>query len=474
LGSGQGAGQQGEVRRVRFEAEEIDFYPEGWVARNIRITNDPFSPPELEVRAEEAVLNRISPLQDELLLENPRLVLDQGLQLPILRDRIVIDRRERQPAILTFGFDEGDRGGFFIERDFEFFASDRFRLVLTPQFYAQRAFDEGFGDPSTFGFIAQVDGAINPRTSLTGRAELTTLDPEDIEDELRASTRLRHNFPTGLGTHTLALEYSYRDRLFNGSLGFQDVRQSLGAVVTSPFIPLGDTGIGLSYQAGAQYITADTDQLDLLDPIRTNNRVSLGRFQTSAALSRGFPLWRGEPLPATPDEGLRYTPQPIVPYLSIFTGVLGVATGYTNGDTQNSLTGTVGLQGQFGHFSRNFFDYTAFSVAYSDALVSGQSPFFFDRLVDQRTLSLGITQQIYGPIRFGFQTAVNLDTDTQISTDYILEYSRRTHGVVVRYNPEQEIGSISLRISDFNWDGTPEPFGGSGVAEVESGVIRSP
>jgi len=65
--------------------------------------------------------------------------------------------------------------------------------------------------------------------------------------------------------HTLALEYSYRDRLFNGSLGFQTVQSSLGGVNLSRH-SLGKTGINLSYQAGAQYINAETDRKTYWNP----------------------------------------------------------------------------------------------------------------------------------------------------------------------------------------------------------------
>jgi hypothetical protein len=255
-------------------------------------------------------------------------------------------------------------------------------------------------------------------------------------------------------------------------LGYQDVQRSLGAFLISPVVPLGDRGISLSYQAGAQFVTANSDRLDLLDANRTNNRISLGRAEASAALNKGFTLWQGKPLPPTATEGLRYTPAPVVPYLQLFTGVRGVANGYTSGDSQTTLTGTVGLQGQVGHFSRRYFDYTGFNLSYSQSAIGGQSPFLFDRVVDDKVLSGGILQQIYGPIRFGFQTAINLDTGNEISTDYILEYSRRTYGVTLRYNPVLAIGSLGLRISDFNWSGGAEPFGGSGIRPVEGGVVR--
>jgi hypothetical protein len=234
-------------------------------------------------------------------------------------------------------------------------------------------------------------------------------------------------------------------------------------------IPLGNTGINLTYQAGAQYINADTDRLDLLEPNRTNNRISLGRYQGSVSLGKGFLLWQGQALPPTPTEGLRYTPTPVVPYLSVNTSVTGVASAYSNGDTQQSLSGTIGLVGQLGHFSRPYLDYTGFNIGYTQVALGNKSPFLFDRVADTKVLSAGITQQVYGPFRVGFQTYINLDTGKEISTDYLLEYSRRTYNILLRFNPVQQLGSISLRINDFNWTGNPQPFDGSNVIQ---GVTR--
>jgi hypothetical protein len=96
----------------------------------------------------------------------------------------------------------------------------------------------------------------------------------------------------------------------------------------------------------------------------------------------------------------------------------------------------------------------------------------FDRIADRSILSGGILQQIYGPFRFGFQTSFNLETGREISTDYILEYSRRTYNIELRYNPVLQLGSISFRINDFNWTGNPGTFDGSEVRPVVEGVTR--
>jgi len=467
----------GQVRRLRFEAKQVNIYPEGWQARNVRITNDPFSPPELELRADTVTLTRETPDRDRIKTTGQRLVFDQGLSIPIPKDEQVIDRRQREvtPGLVNFGYDQEDRGGVYAERNFKLIDSERLQASITPQFFVQQAvFDNGGNifDPELFGLKTRVNATLGPRTSVIGSAVFTSLNPTDFENKLRASLRLRSAIGSLERPYGVTLEYSYRDRLYNGSLGYQTVQSSVGGIITSPVIPIGDTGINLSYQAGAQYISADTDRIELLDPIRENNRISLGRLQGSAALSRGFLLWQGTPLPATATAGLRYTPTPVVPYLQLFAGLRGDTNHYSNGDQQSLLTGTIGLQGQIGNFSRPFLDYTGFNVSYSQGIRSGASPFLFDRAADTSVLSAGISQQIYGPFRLGLQTFLNLGTGEQISTDYFLEYTRRTYGITLRYNPVLELGSISLRISDFNWVGGTDPFSDE-VQPTVGGVRRN-
>lgn len=461
----------GTVRRLRFQAEQIAFYPEGWQARNVRITNDPFSPPELELQAAQAELRRLSPLRDEVVASRPRLVFDQGFSLPLLRNRVVLDRNPRPAPTFRLGIDADDRGGVFIERDVPVIPQGPVQFTVTPQFFVQRAIQDRNNIGDLFGLRTKLTAPLGPRTGLRGEAVLTSFDFSKVEDNLRGSLRAQQL----VGTHTLSLEASYRNRLFNNSLGFQDVQSSVGALFYSPTIFLGDTGIALSYQVGYQFVNADTDRLDLLEPTRNNDRISLGRLQASAAINKGFTLWQGTPLPATKEQGLRYSPTPIVPYVALGVGLTGTSSNYSNGDSQNNLNATVGLYGQFGRFSRPFLDYTAFNVTYTQAFRDGLSPFLFDRVADDRILSAGITQQIYGPIRVGFQTSYNVQTGREISTDYFLEYSRRAYSVGLRYNPTLQLGSISLQISDFNWTGGgSEPFEGSGVRPVQGGVQQLP
>jgi hypothetical protein len=468
---------EGGLRQLRFETDELTFDVEGYRAESVRITNDPFSPPELELRASNLFLRNISPTQDELLLQRPRLVFDRGLSLPLLRRRILLSRGSVNPEDLSpvpaqIGIDSQERGGFYLGRRVPLTASERVRFSITPQFFIARAFSGESRSPidfDNFGATADLSAQLSPRTRIEGRADLTSFNLSDFSEKLRTSIRAEQH----IGDHRLALQYSYRERLFNGSLGFQDVRYSLGAVLLSPEIELGN-GLQLNYQASAQLINAESDRPDLISSSDANRgQVTLGRFQASAALRQSFNLWRGEPRPATQSEGLRYTPESLVPYLNLNAGVRATGTYYSSGDFQDSLIAEVGIEGQLGHLARNFGDYTRFNVSYSQSFIGGaDSPFLFDREVDRNVVSLGLTQQLYGPFLVGFQTAFSLTGGQNVDTAYTLEYSRRTYGILLRYDASQNTGAIGFRLSNFSWVGDTNPFDSPRLRRVEAGVVE--
>lgn len=452
-----------ELRQLRFEAERLDFDGGRFKAFNLRVTNDPFSPPELELRSPEATFERISPLEDRLTLRRGRLVFDQKVAVPLLRDQVILSRRQRNILPFDIGTDS-DFGGFYVGRTFDVFPGDRTSLVITPLFLLQRAIQQDFnlGNGDLYGGTFRFNRELTPTTTLGAYGRLTSLDPNNLANTARANLRLQQQ----IGDNRLVFQTSYRDRLFNGSLGEQDVKSNLGLVFLSPNFSLGQSGVSVSYQLGAQYVTADTQKVNLSSP------ASLGRFQGSVNLGWGTPLWQGTTLPPTQTGGLRYTPVPVDQYIYLYTGLQGVATAYTSGDTQNALVGTIGIFGQIGQFSRNFLDYTKFGLSFSQTLNQGISPFLFDRIADSQSLSASILQQIYGPIRAGVQGSINVQNGERFGTNFVVEYSRRTYGVVFQYSPYTKSGSFVLRISGFNWQGNTDPLAAPGVGVVEGGVVR--
>ncbi len=173
-------------------------------------------------------------------------MLDQRVKIPILVRRTVIDRSQREPPLFQFGYDDEDRGGFFVQHPFPVVTTDRVQFTVSPQIYIQRAiFDTKTPfNADNFGVYARLRYLIGPQTVLRGRVSLTSFDFDNVANNLRASLRLTQYF----GLNTLVVEYSFRDRLFNGSLGFQTVQSSIGAVFSSSNFELGRSGITLRYQ----------------------------------------------------------------------------------------------------------------------------------------------------------------------------------------------------------------------------------
>ncbi|MGF1601832.1 MAG: DUF3769 domain-containing protein [Thermosynechococcaceae cyanobacterium] len=453
---------QSGTQTIRFTADRIEFSQGNWVATNIRITNDPFSPPELEIRANQAILTQVSPTEDRLKLKGARLVFDQKVSIPLLQPSVRIGRGSRDPLRVQVGFDDRDRGGLFVGGRFSPLAGDNLNLTITPQLFVQRLIDRQFDltDPDVYGFTVGFGSRLTSTTTFDAFLSFNTIDVTNLADKFRGRLRLQQQ----VGDHLLSLESAYRERNLSGSLGEQEVLSRNGAILTSPIYRLGKSGIDLNYRLSAEYITALTERPDL------NSPVGIGRFQGSVGLSRTFMLWTGKTLPPTATEGLRYTPQPVQPNLRLVTGLSSTTSTYTTGDTQATLVGSVRLEGQVGHFSRPYFDYTSFNLGYAQVLRSGTSPFAFDRVVDEKVLSAGILQHIYGPFRLGVQTSLNVDTGEFFNTDIILDYSRRTYGVTLRYTPEAESISLLFRVGGFNWVGNRGPLDSPEFGVVETGV----
>jgi hypothetical protein len=454
---GTGNSNDGQVRRLGFIAERLILDGDTWTAENLRVTNDPFSPPELELTTSKATLTPISPTQNRLDLESPRIVFDQGFSLPLPVNSITLDRFQRfAPALV--GFDRTDRGGVFYQQSFDVVTEPNLNFQLSPQLLLQRAFSSqsGFSGFDIIGVVATLSGAFDDGSSLSARASFSGLDFSRIDSLLRANAS--YQIPV-FGNHTLLSQYAFRDRVFNGSLGFQDVNNILGTTLLSPNYVLGDSQISFSYQASVQFVGAQRSDL------QPSTIGSLIRVQGAAVLSRAFPLLRGEPAPAEKETGLRFSPKPIVPKLDAFLSAQGVTSFYSNGASQAVLYGTVGLAAEVGHFAKDFLDYTALSMSYTQAFSSGKSPFFFDQVSDVKVLTAAIIQQIYGPFRLGIQQSWNLDSGSVFDSVYSLEYARRTYSVLVRYNPNQGLGEFLIRISDFNWTRPP-----SNVTNVQNGI----
>jgi Protein of unknown function (DUF3769)/LptA/(LptD N-terminal domain) LPS transport protein len=510
--SGAPTTQRGGV--IRYTARRIFFTPKGWRGEDTRFTNDPFDPPELEIKTSRAEVNNVADQttkrksdksdnkpQQRLTTAPGTLVFDQSFALPLPPFKSTISDQDAFP--FTVGYDAIDKGGLFYQQNLISEPDENTTLRISPQFFLQRALGlEDIGTGNSFNNVARqarpreqgsilnnfgVEGELNLRHEGGQRtnvlASFAGLGFEDLVRRIRA--RVEHQIPLGNGGDTLSFNYAYREQLFNGILGAQQVSQNVGVNFNSGPKALGDTGFGFNYAGGVNYIQAPSDRVGLTGPGPSNqNEASLVRYQLVANIGKEFTLYRPpQDTPAT-REFLRFTPSPITPGLKLITSVLLNGSLYSNGDSQGVVQGRVGIEGTVGQFAKDTLDYTNFNFAYFNGVIGGQSPFFFDRVVGVEGFSVGILQQIYGPVRAGVQFEFNrvapglcdtfqgaraaIGDFCEANRVYTLRYDRRTYGVSLNYNPVQQAGFFQLRLDDFNWGtagSTPR-----NTAEVQTGV----
>lgn len=476
-----GPSQTEPDRFIRFQADRISFNVDTWQAENLRVTNDPFDPPELEVRSPQATAV-LRPDGSSLITAQPgQLVFDQVLFLPIPVS-FRLDQLSDQPPVSVFfdDFDEEEvRRGLVIQPNFEVLDDPNVSWVISPQFYPQRLLDEEDGLDDGYGLrtdlrLRQPDGQT---THLF--AELRGFVFDELSERLRL--QVEHAIPTGDGG-VVTYSYNFRERFFSGLLGFQIVENRLGARYSSPVIALGQSGIEFSYQVAADQIDAlgqDPAVEDVAIAEQETDRLQLTRFQLGTALSRSFQLWdpitveseAADPIltarASSDSPPFRFSPGPIEQGLWLNTGVSTSQSLYTNGDTQSYVAGSVGIDAVIGAFVADTLDYTNIQITYSNGFLSGASPFLFDRITTREQLVLGGLQQLYGPVRVGAETTVDLQSGRSVDTTYQLNYDRRTYGLSLRYNPVRETGALELRVDSFNWGDV-----GADITDVRGGIER--
>jgi hypothetical protein len=444
------------ITRLRYRADKLEFDGKLLTGSGVRVTNDPFSPPELEVRADRATFKNIGPGQDQIDTSNARVTIEQSVNIPLVVAQFGLGKSALETNPFGVGFDNDERGGLFFERTFKLTDNDKVLWTLTPQYFAQRVIaQDKLTSLDSIGVKTAVTAKLAPGTVFEAKAALTSLEPSVVGNSLRSSLSLTQDLDLPTGKHKIVADSAYRERVFNGTLGFQDLQSSLGISITSPKIALGDTGVIFDYNAGFRLLNSGTDRVGVG---AGDGRVNLGRFQMAANLNKSWRLWEGIGPDPNERSTYNYSPVPVIPYLQLNTGINARVGSYTNGESQSLYGYGISLQGQVGHFTAPAFDYTGFNVGYSQGFLSGSSPFLFDRFQDTRVITAGINQHLFGPLKAGIQTSINVDTARPISTDYYLEYSRRTFSIVTRYNPVLQLGSIGFRINDLDWRGQADPF----------------
>jgi hypothetical protein len=484
----------GTISRLRFQGSQIRILGNRWTAEQMAFTNDPFTPAASWSLARKVVAVMDGQGVTRINSRSTQILLDDKVSLPAITNTTV----GAEEARFAWDTDKEDRDGFYIGYNLVPIQLGRSgSLQLQPQLMVQRAIEgrtssyvlpgESLASPTgeqtatlgdIFGLLADLKLPLG-WASLDTVDSLSTLNPENFRSGTRSTTRFSAplNLP-GQETSSAALFASYRERIFNGSLGLQTVVYSYGAELTGTAVfnrpkqkaedtlaaaatprPKGPffTPVSLNWAAQSGSYQATLFETGTLD--------TLWRSYVNLAVSSTLQLWQGRAVDASEDQSqrLRYSTTPVIPGLGLNFGANGFLASYSDGSNQNTLTLSLGPSFIIGEFNKPLFDYTRFSTSIAGTFLSGGSPFGFDRAVDLRTLSFQIAQQIYGPLVLEAGATYNIDNNSEffgdVSYSYVeLKLQRRSYEVGVYYSPYDGIGGIRVKLNDFNFTGTGTPF----------------
>lgn len=468
---------KGSISRWRLQAKRMTFTPGSLRADRAAFTNDPFTPAQAWLNSEDVVATLQANGDTVIRARRNRLILDERLPIPVTR-QTRIKKKEEVDNRVVLGQDGKDRDGFFIG-----YKAPPIRLgngsgslELQPQFLLQRAIagqtdsyplpGQSAGAPGSeqnttpgdlFGLVARLQAPLLGFQA-DANLDISSFNPKNIANATRSWGDLSRPLRLPLlGESTLRTFGAYRFRVWNGSLGEQDVYSAYGISVegTGNLRPWGSltgnyfwrTGVG-NYQGNS---------------FDSTNLAQLWRANLIASINGSLPLWTGKALAATPDQAYLNSAVPVVPGLTLNANLTTQLAYFGDGSNQNTITLTGGPTWTLGHFQKPWLDFTQFTITGGGTLRQGVSPLSFDRAVDLATLNLALTQQIVGPLLLSGGIGLNVDGNSgfygQTTNSYVeLRWQRRAYDIGIYYSPYEQLGGIRVRLNDFNFQGTGTPF----------------
>ena len=447
----------GTISRWRVQASKILITADGWEADRMGFSNDPFTPAQTRIDAEDVIAREQANGDVLISARRNRLIVEERLPIPVTR-RQLIQKEEEVENRFVVGIDNRDRDGLFVGRNLKpLTIGTSTELSVQPQFMVQRTIDGDFNSAADlFGLDAKLRGRYG-NYKLNGDADISSFDPADILNSSRYWGSFGRDIDMGgLGVLTTNLFGAYRYRTWNGSLGETDINAAYGVYA----------------QTKGSWSTGEVDHDYLIrgaigdydaDRFKSNRRLRSGRGSLFASVTSKIPLLKGKTAELIPTAAYHYSPVPIVPGLSLNTNVNTSIAVYGDGRHQENLSLSGGPTITLGTFSKPFLDFTQISIVGSGSLKNGDSPFAFDRNVDLATLGVGLTQQIVGPVVLSTGVSYNVDPGSKfygstVNSNIELRWQRRSYDVGVYFNPYKGIGGVRVRLNDFDFKGTGVPF----------------
>ena len=292
----------GTISRWRVQASKILITADGWEADRMGFSNDPFTPAQTRIDAEDVIAREQANGDVLISARRNRLIVEERLPIPVTR-RQLIQKEEEVENRFVVGIDNRDRDGLFVGRNLKpLTIGTSTELSVQPQFMVQRAIDGDFNSAADlFGLDAKLRGRYG-NYKLNGDADISSFDPADILSSSRYWGSFGRDIDMGgLGVLSTNLFGAYRYRTWNGSLGETDINAAYGVYA----------------QTKGKWSTGEVDHIYLIrgavgdydaDRFNSNRRLRSGRGSFFASMTSKIPLLKGKTAELIPTAAYRYSP----------------------------------------------------------------------------------------------------------------------------------------------------------------------
>ena len=466
------------INKWRFKSQKIILNQNSWNSDLIYFTNDPFNKPQLLLKSRE-FSGEINNGKVNLFSNSSRVILDDKFAIPL--GKRTIQDNQSNPS-WGFGYDENDKDGFFISREFEpINLSKNFKLNLKSYLLLQRAIkgeSDVFREENSSLFSENVsvdnldisdylglDADISGKLSdwyLKINSNLKSLNPNRLYDSFSSELQLSKNI--------------FNITNFDQNIDDEDCYERNSDNPRNNYsLDLGLYGIydkdDLYSAYGGKIYSSFSEEKDNKEKIYSlifdlgefqgksngnNSLLNLARYGYIASVSHNYKLVDFGSKKQNYDKTNKFSSSIVNQGFFLDTNISSGLYAYSNDTSQSIYSFEVGPRVVYGNLRRSFFDFTDIEIKPQFILKNGNSPFSFDDFNNDSRIKLGLNQQIFGPIIMGFSTDLNINNNSSSygnleNKKYSIGISRRAYSINLSYLEEDKTVYFGFEIFDFGF-----------------------
>ncbi len=478
------------IKTWRFKSNRMNLKLGILSSDEIYFSNDPFNEPQLLLQSKnftgEIINNKL-----KIISRNSWIILDNKIKLPLGKRTYYDDDVISKWSI---GFDQKDKDGFFLKRSFkEIKFNDNFNLKLEPYFLFHRAIkdyskafvkkgDSLLSSKSTldiktsdvFALDTYLNGTIK-NWDLNLKSTFNSFNTERLEQLNRSKLVLSKTFllndnspyfSNSENVKNQNLIYknifninfysSYREKVARAFSGSQEIYFGNGVILTNKKSwNKKDSNISIDFKYDFGSFTAEKFNEKKFDTLFRN------AFRSN--ITSQFPLLTKDNKDLFINKDYKYYPKLVNKGIFWTFNLNSGIYQYSDNSNQKGISISSGPLLIFGDLKNNFFDYTKIDIRSNYIFKDGQSPFKFDDIDNSAKLSFNLEQQIYGPLIFGYNSSLNLDSNSSkyghfSKAKYFLDFRRRAYSLGAFYNSSSKTAGFMFNIFNFNYSGISPTF----------------